>query len=325
MDTWAVILAGGEGHRLESLTTDISGTRIPKQFCSLNGGVSLLEETLARAKGLCARERICVSVTEQHRRWWTGPLRGLAAENIVIQPRGRGTANGILLPVLRILERDPGATVLVLPSDHHVRDEGALLRAMRHAIAAATSRPEQVFLLGIEPEEPDPELGYVLADPQPRDTVRIVRQFVEKPRHREDINQLIVAGAMWNSFIFSASVSGLVSLYEASAASTLRAMRIALEQDRLNSSRAAVRRLYENLPNADFCKDVLAGQERRLGLVPVASCGWSDLGTPLRLLRAVRRLGGRRWSVTTGASMARTLNLSDQVDRVLRGASVNME
>jgi mannose-1-phosphate guanylyltransferase len=325
MDTWAVILAGGEGQRLESLTTDASGTRIPKQFCSLHGGMSLLEETLARVKGLCARERICVSVTEQHRRWWSGPLRGMAAENLVIQPRGRGTATGILLPVLRILARDPAATVLVLPSDHYVRDEEALRRAMRHAIAAAVSRPEQIFLLGVEPDEPDPELGYVLADPQPRDTVRIVRQFVEKPRHREDINQLIVEGAMWNSFIFSASGSGLLKLYEANAASTLRAMRTALEQDRLNSSRAAMRRLYESLPNADFCKDVLAGQERRLGLVPVAACGWSDLGTPLRLLRAVRRLGVRRWSTATSGSMSRTLNLSDQVDRVLHGASVNME
>jgi len=325
MDTWAVILAGGEGRRLETLTTDASGKRIPKQYCSLNGGMSLLEETIARTKGLCARDRICVSVTEQHRQWWSGPLRGLPAENIVIQPRGRGTAYGILLPALRILARDPAATVLVLPSDHHVRDEEALRRAMRHAIAAAASRSEQVFLLGVEPDEPDPELGYVLADPQPRDTVRIVRHFVEKPQHREDINQLICQGAMWNSFIFAAALPGLVSLYEAGDASTLRAMRTALEQDRLNCSRAAIRRLYENLRDSDFCKDVLAGQERRLGLVPVAACGWSDLGTPLRLQRAVNRLGTRPRSAAPGASAAYPLNMRDQLHRVLQGVRAGME
>jgi len=47
--TWALVLAAGDGSRLRSLTTDASGTAIPKQFCSLHGGNSLLLDTLRRA------------------------------------------------------------------------------------------------------------------------------------------------------------------------------------------------------------------------------------------------------------------------------------
>jgi mannose-1-phosphate guanylyltransferase len=36
-NTWAIVLAAGEGSRLHSLTTTESGIAIPKQFCSLHG------------------------------------------------------------------------------------------------------------------------------------------------------------------------------------------------------------------------------------------------------------------------------------------------
>ena len=48
--TWAVVLAAGDGTRLAALTTDASGNSVPKQFCSLNGGRTLIEETLQHAR-----------------------------------------------------------------------------------------------------------------------------------------------------------------------------------------------------------------------------------------------------------------------------------
>jgi mannose-1-phosphate guanylyltransferase len=43
-NTWALVLAAGEGSRLRSLTTPPSGATVPKQFCSLYAGPSLLAE-----------------------------------------------------------------------------------------------------------------------------------------------------------------------------------------------------------------------------------------------------------------------------------------
>jgi mannose-1-phosphate guanylyltransferase len=62
----AVVLAAGDGTRLSTLTTDSDGNPVPKQFCSLNGGGSLLHEALQRANRIVLRERVCAIVADQH-------------------------------------------------------------------------------------------------------------------------------------------------------------------------------------------------------------------------------------------------------------------
>jgi len=73
-NVWALILAAGEGSRLRGLTTTPGGLSVPKQFCSLQGGPSLLEETLWRAESVTQRRRMVTVVAAQHRRWWEAPL-----------------------------------------------------------------------------------------------------------------------------------------------------------------------------------------------------------------------------------------------------------
>jgi mannose-1-phosphate guanylyltransferase len=100
--------------------------------------------------------------------------------NIVVQPANRGTANGILLPLLYVAARDPEAWIVLLPSDHHVRDERALASALQSAVNALAARREHILLIGIPPEEADPDLGYIV--PGTREgAVWTVTRFVEKP------------------------------------------------------------------------------------------------------------------------------------------------
>jgi mannose-1-phosphate guanylyltransferase len=47
-NVWVLVLAGGEGKRLRVLTTEPCGTPVPKQFCSLRGERSLIEEAIDR-------------------------------------------------------------------------------------------------------------------------------------------------------------------------------------------------------------------------------------------------------------------------------------
>ena len=150
--TWALVLAAGEGSRLRTLTTTANGIAVPKQFCSLRGGSSLLQDALRRARDVTDPSRICSIVASQHRRWWSLDLQALPPANIIVQPENRGTANGILLPLLRIVARDPQATLLLLPADHYVRDEAMLGAALRKAASLAAASPDTVYLLGIEPD-----------------------------------------------------------------------------------------------------------------------------------------------------------------------------
>src|SRR5512143_520246 len=62
----ALLLAGGDGRRLQELTSEIAGTPIPKQYCRLLQGSSLLEVTISRARLFAPRERINVVVNVDH-------------------------------------------------------------------------------------------------------------------------------------------------------------------------------------------------------------------------------------------------------------------
>jgi mannose-1-phosphate guanylyltransferase len=292
--TWAVVLAAGDGTRLANLARDARGNPVPKQFCSLNGGASLLQEALHRARRLVPRERLCVIVAEQHRRWWGPTLWALPASNIVVQPRNCGTANGILLATLSILERDPLARIVFLPADHYVRDEHALVGSLREAATLLTREVEGLVLVGIEPEQADPELGYIMPGEALGDGSRRVARFVEKP-DRATARSMIAAGALWNSFILAARGPALLGLMRERMPEIVDRMSTALARDaRVWSSGRALRELYAELPSVDFSSTVMQDAERSLRVITAPACGWSDLGTPERVADTLRRLHEER-------------------------------
>src|ERR1700761_5328275 len=105
--SWAVVLAAGEGSRLQGLTRNSNGIVVPKQFCSLQGGPSLLQETIQRGLAVAPAQRVCAVVAAQHEQFWDRMLSAMPEKNVVVQPHNRGTAHGILLPLLRIAAQDP--------------------------------------------------------------------------------------------------------------------------------------------------------------------------------------------------------------------------
>ncbi len=289
VNAWALVLAAGEGKRLRSLTTTPSGTVVPKQFCSLRDGPSLLHEALQRARAVSSAARTCVVVAEQHRQWWATQLRLLPPANIIVQPQNCGTANGILLPLLHIAARDADAHLVVLPSDHHIREESVLARSLRRAVEQLPWRSDEVVLMGIGPEGLDPEFGYIISGRGDARGLLEVEQFVEKPAPAQ-ARELMQRGALWNAFIIVSTAPALLALFQQRTPQILADMREAVRHDlRSPTSAGATAELYRRLPQIDFSRDILPGQERHLRVLPVPPCGWSDLGTPEHVARALRQ------------------------------------
>jgi len=289
-NTWAIVLAGGNGTRLRSLTTDENGVSVPKQFCSLQGDRSLLHEALARARAVAAPERICVVVTEQHRRWWLPALAGMPRANIIVQPENRGTANGVLLPLLHLLHRDPYARIVLLPSDHHVDNEDILGASIQRGIWELSTGCEHVLLLGITPDDADPDLGYIVPGSARADGLSPVHGFVEKPDAGR-ARSLIKTGALWNAFIVVTHAFKLLELFAKKFPQTVANMKKAVAHDVQTPDKPdATEVLYHTLINVDFSRDLLVGEESALCVLPVERCGWSDLGTPQRLAKTLEGL-----------------------------------
>jgi hypothetical protein len=208
---WAVILAAGDGTRLAALTRDINGVVIAKQLWSLNGRPSLLAEALARAARVVPKGRICAVVAAKHSPYWVRDLAAIPRSHIIVQPENRGTAHGVLLAALCIRRLDPLARIGFFPADHHVADEPARAHGLLHVIPRGCGDRRAITLVGIEPDEADPELGYIVADKTGSHGHFPVRRFVEK-LPKAEAEELIAAGALWNSFIFAADVAPLLHL-----------------------------------------------------------------------------------------------------------------
>src|SRR6185503_5355476 len=91
---WALVLAGGDGARLQSLTRMIAGAPIPKQYCRIAGDRSLLEATLARVGPLVGPARALVIVNENHLPLALPQLARVPETNVVVQPQNHDTGPG---------------------------------------------------------------------------------------------------------------------------------------------------------------------------------------------------------------------------------------
>jgi mannose-1-phosphate guanylyltransferase len=269
------------------LTTTAAGVAIPKQFCSLRGGASLLEEALQRAAAVAPTERIATVVAAHHADWWCRPLAGLTPANVFVQPQNRGTALGILLAALNIFERDAHARVVILPADHHVGDEAVLAKALAQAVATVRARPADILLLGITPDEADPDLGYIVPAERLGDGSAPVAWFVEKPTVR-DAQALIARGALWNAFIIAARASTLLELFDRYDPGLLRRMRFAVRRANASAdSSTALADLYLRERSIDFSHDIAQRYGAVFRVLRVPACAWTDLGTVQRVTKTL--------------------------------------
>ena len=276
---WAILLAAGEGSRVRSLTGEVGGRPVPKQFCTMDGRGSMLRWAINRAAGIVPMERIVVIVASHHRQWWGEELADLPAANVVVQPQNRGTGVGILLPLLSVLQRDPDARVLILPTDHYLEDEQPLREAIVEGVRAVHTDRERVVLLGMAPQERDAECGWILPESASFGADH-VSAFVEKP-NAEKARALARRGAVVNTLILVGTGTAMLRLYTETVPGVVEGF-----CDWRNEDSMVWRdldSLYDVLPVCDFSREVLERSCDHLSVVRVSGAGWMDLGTPDRL------------------------------------------
>lgn len=297
----AIILTGGEGKRLGELTRKIAGFHLPKQFCAVVGEIPLLEQTRRRVSRCVPQERISFVLNREHQRFFTPLLDGVAPRNLVVQPRNRGTAPAILYSLLRMAELSSSASVLLMPSDHYVADEAALVDYINYAFAAVEERPEFTMLLGIVPDKPETGYGWI----EPGASLQTgqwdvleVRRFWEKPSGLI-VGELMAGGCLWNSFMIIGRVSTLLALFIMTMPRLYQAFSEIRPILGTSFEEQTVHWLYEDLASTDFSREVLESAAAvNLAVLPVRDIGWTDLGEPARVTKALDSLGiQQKWAI----------------------------
>jgi mannose-1-phosphate guanylyltransferase len=286
---WTIVLAAGAGTRLRSMTRALHGRETPKQFAQIHGDESLLETTLRRVRRWSPAERTVIVVAKEHEALARFQVAPFSAVDVVAQPQNLGTGPGVLLPLARVLVRDPNATVVVVPSDHYVRDLQPFVDSVTKARMAAEAS-SSVVLIGAVPDRAEPEYGWIVARAEPElDGARVVR-FEEKPPAGM-ARELLDAGALWNTFVMVGPARVLWQLAIEQLPehrSLFEAYSLAIDTP---AERETLTRLYRRMRHADFSRDVLH-RAKGLRTVTLEPCGWSDWGTPERVLESLRGSAG---------------------------------
>jgi len=290
-----VLLSGGSGTRLWPLSRETH----PKQFQPLVGEQSLLQATWQRLAGLDMATGPIVVANEEHRFMVAEQLRqvGIAPAALLLEPVGRNTAPAIAVAALQAMADGADPLLLVLPSDHVIRDEAGFRAAVQSAMPAAEQG--QLVTFGIVPTGPETGYGYIKAAPVggpsgpiagssavaksigpegPPTGVRQVERFVEKPDLPTAADYVASGVYFWNSGMFLFRASRYLEELGRFAPVMVAAARAALDGakrdvDFLRLDRAA----FEACP-ADSIDYAVMEKTADAAVLPI-DVGWSDVGS----------------------------------------------
>ena len=287
---WGIVLAAGEGTRVRSFLSELCGGRGIKQFCSVIGGRSMVQDTLARVERLIPRKRILVVVSRYHREEAAQQLTSWPEENIIFQPENCDTTAGILLPLAYVSHRDPLATVAVFPSDHFILHEERFMEAVRHSVWETQRFPWNLTLLGMLPDCPEDGYGWILpGEEETSRATRGVQGFWEKPTLSQ-ARELWQRGALWNTFVCITQGGTLWSMVRRTVPEIYERFRLIREALDTPQVEKVTEQVYTNMPAVNFCSGLCESLAAELRVLPVSAIGWSDWGTAERILATLKQL-----------------------------------
>src|SRR5262245_28483616 len=251
---------------------------LPKQFLPLVGENTLFQETVRRAANVAGCGAPIVVANTEHRFLAAEQLQGIGVKPgaLILEPLGRNTAPAIAAAAIHAQRADPEAILLVLPSDHLIRDAASFREALRLALEAAAQGSLVTF--GIQPSHPATGYGYIEAgEPLGKFTFRIKR-FVEKPDEMKARAFLEQGGYLWNSGMFVFKAARFLE--------ELRVRQPAIEKAVTQALDKAARDLdflrldaeaFAACPSLSVDYGVM--EHTRAGAVVRASMDWSDVGS----------------------------------------------
>lgn len=268
-----VVLSGGSGSRLWPL----SRAGYPKQFLPLAGEQTMLQGTMQRVAGpqFAAPLMIC---NNEHRFVVAEQLRtaNISANRIILEPIGRNTAPAVAVAALTLLQQHEDALMLVLPSDHVIKNQAAFHAAIAQAEQAV--RLGYLVTFGITPDKPETGYGYIQqGQALTAEGVHQVARFVEKPDADTAATYVASGEFLWNSGIFLFSARQYLAELKLHHPTMVEACEAALanaEQD-LNFCRLD-KDAFSASPS-DSIDYAVMEKTQHAAVVPV-DMDWSDLG-----------------------------------------------
>lgn len=271
-----VIMAGGAGTRFWPASTRLR----PKQFLSLLGEDSLLQESFTRARRLTSPERILVFTNADFAHLVGDQLPELRQQNIVAEPARRDTAAAVCLAALLVQQRFGDAVMVILTADHLIAPVEEFVRVVASACGAA-ARDAVLYTIGVPPDHPATAYGYLETGGPLLDDGgvihREVRSFREKP-DRDTANCYVAAGGyLWNSGMFIWRAGVVLDAFADHMPGHLAVLAPAVEASGEARQKVALAEAFPRLPSVSVDYGIMEKVDNVR--VVEATFTWNDLGS----------------------------------------------
>ncbi len=276
---YIVIMAGGSGTRLWPLSRKAT----PKQFSAFTSSQTMIQETFARAAKVVPMDHIFVSTAKVYADIILNQLPRISKERLILEPEARNTAPAIALVAATLQVHDPKAIVATIASDHAIENDEEFVVTLKAAFVTASSYPDRLVTVGINPTRADTGLGYIKMGKEfsvaEEKRVFVVDAFKEKPDKKTAEDYVTHWEYLWNAgyFIFSATTFEQWTKEFAPALHTI--MEKIKEQKQTESeNEITLTQLYaqtKNEPIEPLIVEKLSSEKR---LVIPSALKWSDVG-----------------------------------------------
>lgn len=269
-----VILCGGNGTRLWPL----SSSKRPKQLLPLFSDLSLCQQTALR---FCEKQLPLILVCgKKYADLIEEQMQAINIRDytLIVEPAPRDTAPAIALAAEVVSQKTPEASLLVVPSDHLIKNTDVFFDSVAEA-EKSIDKESKFILFGITPTKPETGYGYIKSSESAQgQKVKPVSNFVEKPS-LEKANNLIEQGYLWNSGMFILPVSLYFQELEKYQPKILQCAKNSIK-NAINSGN----RIYANeddfLSSPAISIDYAVMQETGYAsVIEMNNSGWSDVGS----------------------------------------------
>ena len=267
-----IIMAGGSGTRLWPMSRQLS----PKQFLSIDSEKSMLQTTLMRLRSIehCTPTIVC---NEEHRFIVAEQLRGENSyqSNILLEPVAKNTAPAVAMAAFQAVKNGQDPLLLILASDHIIKDETQFLDSIRQAQGLAVKNKLVTF--GVAPTSAETGYGYIKAGSEFEQAFS-VEQFVEKPDSETAEKYLASNKYYWNSGMFMFKASVFLNELEKYRPDIFNACSIANETQKIGQDFVRVNKDAFNAIPAESIDYAVMEHTREAVVVPMMA-KWSDVGS----------------------------------------------
>ena len=273
-----IILCGGSGARLWPL----SRASFPKQFLEVNSfeDISFFQKTLKRLEDFENVSNPMVICNEEHRFIVAEQMRDIKikAKSILLEPVGRNTAPAISVAALKAIENGENPLLLILPSDHLIKD----VNKFKKVVEAACHFCEkgELITFGIKPNKPETGYGYIEALNVLNDDYKGERiaRFIEKPNFKKAKEFISNKKFLWNSGIFLFKANMLLDEVKKRSPKMYNYCQKSLSKNLLDLDfQRLEKKSFSLCENISIDKAIMEKTEK--GIVFPLDVGWCDIGS----------------------------------------------